>query len=84
FHYSAVTRTMEFGIRTGVFFWSNGYSWGSCWIVENRTQAHLMVSYGSIEIEYFGLQGKTIKKLPERVILSAKSDMKTLIIDFDN
>ncbi|CAF3975253.1 unnamed protein product [Adineta steineri] len=84
FHYSAVTRTMEFGIRTGVFFWSNGYSWGSCWIVENRTQAHLMVSYGSIEIEYFGLQGKTMKKLPERVILSAKSDMKTLTIDFDN
>jgi uncharacterized protein (DUF608 family) len=83
FHYSAVIRTMEFGDKAGVFFWSNGYSWGSCSIIENKTKAHLMVSYGCVEIEYFGIKGKTMKKLPERVILSAKSDMKTLTIEFD-
>lgn len=84
FHYSAVTRTMEFGEKTGEFFWSNGYAWGSCWINKARTKAHLLVSYGTIEIEYFRLKGKPLKKLPKRVILSSKSDMKTLTIDFDN
>ncbi|UJR15607.1 hypothetical protein I4U23_002543 [Adineta vaga] len=84
FHYSAVTRTMEFGDKTGVFFWSNGYAWGSCLIVQNRSKARLLVSYGTLELDYFGIKGKTTKKLPTRMILSAKSDTKTLTIEFDN
>ncbi len=84
FHYSAVTRTMGFGEKAGVFFWSNGYAWGSCWIMKDKTQARLMVSYGSVEIEYFAIKGKTMKKLPERIILSSKGDQKTLTIEFDD
>ena len=81
FHYSAVTRTMEFGEKTGSFFWSNGYAWGSCWIVEDKTKAYLTISYGTVELDYFGIKGKTMKKFFERVILSSKNDVKTLEID---
>jgi non-lysosomal glucosylceramidase len=84
FHYSAVTRTIEFGDKPGVFFWSNGYAWGSCRIFKNRMKVYLMVSYGIIEIDYFGIKGKTMKKLAGRVVLSSTSDLKTLEIEFDN
>lgn len=84
FHYSAVTRTMEFGEKTGVFFWSSGYAWGSCIIAKNRSKADLFVSCGTIELDYFGIKGKTMKKLHKRMILSCKSDAKTLTIEFDN
>ena len=81
FHYSAVTRTMQFGERVGSFFWSNGYAWGSCSIAKDRREAQLFVAYGTIEIDYFGLKGKPLKKLPQRAILSPKTDLHTLIID---
>jgi len=84
FHYSAVTRTMEFGEKVGTFFWSNGYAWGSCWIVPNKSKAHLLVSYGTLELEYFGIKGKTMKKLSERMRLSSKNGINTLTIDFDH
>jgi len=84
FHYSAVTRTMEFGEKTGEFFWSNGYAWGSCCIAANKSNAHLLVSYGTLELDYFGIKGKSMKKLSERVILSSKNDINTLTIDFNH
>ena len=84
FHYSAVTRTMSFGIRTGTFFWSNGYAWGSCWIAENRTTAELLIAYGTLELDYFELKGKKMKHFEQRIILSSKDQTNTLTIYFDN
>lgn len=83
FHYSAVTRTMLFGQRLGTYFWSNGYAWGSCSIEEDQRKASLLVAYGTVELDYFGLKGKSLTKLPQRVILSANSDLHALTIDLN-
>ena len=84
FHYSAVTRTMQFGEKFGTFFWSNGYAWGSCSITKDRMKADLMISYGTVEIDYFVIKGKPMKKLAQRVILSSDNDWRILTIDFDD
>ena len=36
FHYSAVDRTVEFGPRTGTWFWSNGSAWGRAVVSKER------------------------------------------------
>ena len=53
FHYSGVSKTMEFTARTGTYFWSNGYSWGTCTIENNSAQ--LQVLKGSISLDKFRL-----------------------------
>lgn len=52
FHYSGVTKELEFGNITGKFFWSDGYSYGTVEISkpgENRTLS-LNVLNGKIDI----------------------------------
>ena len=52
FHYSGVTKELEFGNITGRYFWSDGYSYGTVEISkqsENRTIV-LNVLNGKIDI----------------------------------
>jgi hypothetical protein len=60
FHYSGIDKSMEFTAKPGTYFWSNGYSWGSCKVENNRVQ--LQVLKGSLSLNKFRLSdGKEVK-----------------------
>ena len=59
FHYSGVDRSMSFGKRTGKFFWSNGYAWGTVEISD--TDSRLTVLHGSLDLKKLTVGGKNIR-----------------------
>jgi hypothetical protein len=61
FHYSAVEKSMAFTSKPGKYFWSNGYSWGTC-EVKNK-EVILTVLSGKLELNSFLLDGIGTKKL---------------------
>ncbi|MCB4807857.1 non-lysosomal glucosylceramidase [Tamlana sp. 62-3] len=66
FHFSAVEKSMEFTSKSGKYFWSNGYSWGTCQVKNN--EAIVTVLSGKIELKSFTLNGIGTKKLKGKVI----------------
>lgn len=66
FHYSAVEKSMTFTSTPGTYFWSNGYSYGTC-KVKNKA-AVLTVLSGELELDSFTLDGVGTKKLKGQVI----------------
>lgn len=55
FHYSGVDNSMSFSSRPGNYFWSNGYSWGTCKV--NNGKSTLSVLHGQLELNKFTLTG---------------------------
>lgn len=76
FQYSAVENSMSFTSKPGTYFWSNGYSWGTC-EVKNKV-AVLKVLFGKVELEKFSLDGVGSKNLNSKIINSSEE----LIIKF--
>jgi len=76
FHYSGVDRTMNFTSTPGQYFWSNGYSWGSCEI-SDRTVT-LEVIEGSLELDKLTLTGLD-KPLAKKIRLAAGERTKQVI-----
>ncbi|MCG1035794.1 GH116 family glycosyl-hydrolase [Polaribacter sargassicola] len=66
FHYSGVEKSMKFTAKPGTYFWSNGYSWGTC-EVKNK-EAILTVLSGKLELKRFTLNGIGTKKLRGKVV----------------
>jgi len=65
FQYSAVDQSIHFTDKPGTYFWSNGYSWGTCEIKSTgkTTEATLKVLYGSLDLKTVSLTGhKLISK----------------------
>ena len=56
FHYSAVSKTMNFTARPGRYFWSNGYSYGMCEVASDKVT--LEVVKGSLELDSLTLTGR--------------------------
>jgi len=69
FNYSGVDKSMVFTSRPGIYFWSNGYAWGTCMIENNK--ATLNVLYGEVELLKFTLSGLGSVKLKDEVIIRA-------------
>ena len=67
FQYSGVSRTMNFTSSPGVYFWSNGYSYGTCEVSE--TSVRLKVIKGSLNLKTLTLTGRK-KAVAEGVVLS--------------
>jgi uncharacterized protein (DUF608 family) len=62
FTYSAVSKTMTVTSRPGVYFWSNGYAWGTCEVKNNEVA--LNVLKGSLALNTFQLSdGRCGKRL---------------------
>lgn len=57
FHYSGVNKTMEITSRPGVWFWSNGYAWGTIKVNENNS-ATLNVLKGAVDLKTFTIGTK--------------------------
>ncbi len=71
FHYSAVEKSMSFTSAPGKYFWSNGYSWGTC-EVKNK-EAVLTVLSGKLELNSFSLEGVGTKKLNGNTIQASEA-----------
>ncbi len=66
FHYSGVEKSMRFTSVPGTYFWSNGYSWGTCEV--KKGEATINVLYGKLELNSFSLEGLGKKKLKGKSI----------------
>jgi uncharacterized protein (DUF608 family) len=66
FHYSGVDKSISFTSKPGTYFWSNGYSWGTCEVKAN--EALLTVLSGKLELDSFALEGREIKKMKNKTI----------------
>ena len=71
FHYSAVEKSMSFTSKPGIYFWSNGYSWGTCEVKDK--EAVLTVLCGKLELDSFSLDGVGTNKLKGQLINSSKA-----------
>lgn len=71
FHYSCVEKSMSFTAKPGTYFWSNGYSYGTC-EVKNK-EAVLTVLSGELELDSFTLKGLVTKKLKSKKIQASES-----------
>jgi hypothetical protein len=71
FHYSGVEKSMRFTSKPGTYFWSNGYSWGTCEVKDGA--AILTVLYGQLELDSFALEGLGLKKLKGKTINSGET-----------
>ncbi|MGQ1786157.1 GH116 family glycosyl-hydrolase [Saccharicrinis sp. GN24d3] len=70
FQYSGVKKTMRFTSKPGTYFWSNGYSWGTCEVKDG--EAILKVLYGQLELDSFSLEGRGTKKIKSKTIHSTE------------
>jgi hypothetical protein len=68
FHYSGVEKSMSFTSVPGTYFWSNGYSWGTCEV--KVKEAVLTVLYGQLKLKTFALEGLDEKKLKDKTIMA--------------
>jgi non-lysosomal glucosylceramidase len=59
FHYSGVTGVLTFSPVKGRFFWSNGWAWGTCDLVQlgSNMNGSLEVKFGRIRISRLRLRG---------------------------
>ena len=71
FHYSAVEKSITFTSKPGTYFWSNGYSYGTC-EVKNK-EAVLKVLSGKLELNQFSLEGVGTKKMKNKTIQNSES-----------
>lgn len=56
FHYSGVEKSMSFKCNPGIYFWSNGYAWGTCNIEKKKVT--LKILKGNIELSNFYIDGR--------------------------
>ncbi|HSH19949.1 MAG TPA: GH116 family glycosyl-hydrolase [Draconibacterium sp.] len=68
FHYSAISKSIEFTSTHGNYFWSNGYAWGMAKVSDAGIE--LNVDFGSIEIKNLKL-GNLSKQLNESFVLNS-------------
>ncbi|MDR1896342.1 MAG: hypothetical protein LBR10_06090 [Prevotellaceae bacterium] len=81
FHYSGINHTITFSSNPGVYFWSNGYAWGTCRV--DKEKATLTILSGSIALSRFALTDGNSVKLKKSIILSAEGN-DNLSIDIKN
>jgi len=66
FHYSAVEKAITFTSKPGTYFWSNGYSYGTCKVGLNEVE--ISVLSGRLELKNFTLVGMETKKIQQQSI----------------
>ncbi len=67
FRYSAIEKSISFTSQPGIYFWSNGYAWGTCRVEKDK--AILSVLKGSIYLDEFHPQGKKTLTFPPMILI---------------
>ena len=73
FHYSGVEKSMTFTSNPGIYFWSNGYAWGTCKVAGR--QATLTVLSGQLELSRFTLTDLGSVKIKNLLIKPNESQL---------
>lgn len=60
FHYNGVEKSISFTSKPGIYFWSNGYAWGTCGITSGGFT--LSVIKGELKLKTILLDKRKIKK----------------------
>ncbi|MBU3011303.1 hypothetical protein KO506_07810 [Polaribacter vadi] len=71
FQYSAVEKSMGFTSKPGTYFWSNGYSYGTCMVKDK--EAELTVLSGNLTLNQFSLDKIGTKNLKNKTINSGNT-----------
>ncbi|WP_405563462.1 GH116 family glycosyl-hydrolase [Polaribacter sp. Asnod6-C07] len=71
FQYSAVEKSMSFTSKPGTYFWSNGYSYGTCMVKDK--EAELTVLSGNLTLNQFSLDKIGTKNLKNKTINSGNT-----------
>ena len=81
FRYSAVTKTVTFGRRPGLHFWSSGYAWGTCRIKKGKggTSVALKVLFGKLKLRHIEVTGVGAKTLPRVKTLSRGGSLRLTV-----
>ncbi len=64
FQYSAVYQEITFTSKPGIYFWSNGYAWGTCEVSNNKTLIKVLA--GKVGIKKLHLIGKGTFNVTEK------------------
>lgn len=77
FQYSAVEQSMSFHSRNGLFFWSNGYQYGTIEINgdDSHKKVDIKVLYGKLQLSSFLLNGYAGKKIKKGKIISEGEEL---------
>jgi len=81
FNYSGVIKTMTFAAKEGEFFWSNGYTYGSCSLkrAAKGMNVDLSVLQGQLDLSRFVLRGSGEMKFGETLLIRAGEKIKFVV-----
>ena len=81
FQYSGIDKFIEFTSKSGTYFWSNGYAWGTCEIKNNGKKASvsLTVLFGSLNLKEFRLKNVGTHKFKNEKIIKEGAMIKISI-----
>jgi non-lysosomal glucosylceramidase len=84
FNYSAVTNSLRFAPRSGIYFWSNGYAYGTIRlaITERSAEVEVAVQGGNFRLEKLVLTGYGQKELTQVQTIGPEQSLH-LTIAFD-
>ncbi len=70
FYYSGVDEQIHFTDREGIYFWSNGYAWGTCRV--EKDNATLQILHGELSLKRFSI-GEKSQKIKSDLLKSGDS-----------
>jgi hypothetical protein len=78
FSYSGVEKTISFAAVPGRYFWSNGYAWGSCDLIQSGRdiQVRLAVRYSELSLRRFSLRGFSTKDFEQARTLRSREEIR--------
>jgi len=72
FQYSGIDKFIQFTAKSGKYFWSNGYAWGTCNVLNNgkKANAKLTVLFGSLNLNEFKLKNFGTHKFKNTTVIN--------------
>ncbi len=76
FHYSGVSKSLTVTSDPGIYFWSNGYSWGTFTVADH--QVDIKVLFGKLELAKVSVQNVGEKKVGKLTISAGEHQVVSL------
>ena len=78
FSFSAVEKTVTFAARSGNFFWSNGYAWGTCLLQSqgDSFRVRLTALHGKLVLQEFRLREFGVHTFPRTQTIAAREHVE--------
>ncbi len=81
FNYSGVSKTMKFKAIEGMYFWSNGYSYGTIEIKSKSSKYDIRIKTlgGKLELKSFELRDKGSKDFENVQVIEEGAEVSIII-----